>query len=97
RIGRAGTADETDAWGLLVHSLEPGGPAARAGALVGDILVSVEGRSLGSPEQLVGELSGARVGESVRMGVIRGGNSIEIPVVVGERPARDAGRHCRGR
>ena len=97
RIGRAGTAAETDAWGLLVHSLEPGGPAQRAGTLVGDILVSIEGRSLGSLEQLVRELSGASVGESVRMGVIRGGNSIEIPVVVGERPARDAGRHCRSR
>jgi S1-C subfamily serine protease len=97
RIGRAGTADEPDAWGLLVHSLEPGGPAERAGALVGDILVSIEGRPLGSPEQLVGELGGARVGESVRMGVIRGGNSLEIPVVVGERPARDSGRHCRAR
>jgi S1-C subfamily serine protease len=97
RIGRAGTADATDARGLLVHSLEPGGPAERAGALVGDILVSIEGRSLGSPEELVGELGGTRVGESVRMGVLRGGNSVEIPVVVGERPARTAGRHCPAR
>jgi serine protease Do len=97
RIGRAGAADEADARGLLVHSLEPGGPAARAGALVGDILVSIEGRPLGSPEELVGELGGARVGESVRMGVLRGGNSVEIPVVVGERPARSAGRHCPAR
>ena len=97
RIGRAGTADEVDARGLLVHSLEPGGPAERAGALVGDILVSLEGRPLGSPEELVGELGGTRVGESVRMGVLRGGNSVEIPVVVGERPARTAGRHCRAR
>ena len=97
RIGRAGATDGTEAWGLLVHSLEPGGPAERAGALVGDILVSIEGRPLGSPEQLVGELGGARVGESVRMGVIRGGNSVEIPVVVGERPARDTGPRCRAR
>src|SRR5262245_10337293 len=95
RLGRAGKADEADARGLLVHSLEPGGPAERAGALVGDILVSIDGRPLGSPEELVGELGGARVGESVRMGVIRGGNSVEIPVVVGERPARTGGgRHC---
>jgi serine protease Do len=97
RIGRAGTADEAEARGLLVHSLEAGGPAARAGALVGDILVSIEGRPLGSPEALVGELGGTRVGESVRMGVLRGGNSVEIPVVVGERPARTAGRHCAAR
>ena len=95
RIGRVSAAGEPDARGLLVHSLDRGGPAERAGALVGDILVSIEGTPLGSPEELVGELGGARVGESVRIGVIRGGNNVEIPVVVGERPVRTAGGHCR--
>jgi S1-C subfamily serine protease len=97
RIGRMGKSDAADAQGLLVHSLEAGGPAERGGTLVGDILVSIEGKPLGSPEQLVGELSSARVGQPVQLGVIRGGNSVEIPVVVGERPARTSGRHCHAR
>jgi S1-C subfamily serine protease len=83
--------------GLLIHSLETGGPAERAGLLVGDILVSIQGRSLDTPLRLLEELGGERVGESVRLGVIRGGNGIEISAVVGERPQRMAGGRCRGR
>jgi S1-C subfamily serine protease len=88
---------EQDRRGLLVHSLEAGGPAEQAGVLVGDILVSIQGRSLDTPLRLLEELGGERVGESVRLGVIRGGNSIEISAVVGERPQRTAGRRCHGR
>ena len=83
--------------GLLVHSLEAGGPAERASLMIGDILISIEGRSLDTPLRLLEELGGERVGESVRLGVIRGGNSIEITVIVGERPQSTAGRRCRGR
>jgi len=83
--------------GLLVHSMEVDGPAERAGLMVGDILISIEGRSLDTPLRLLEELGGERVGESVVLGVIRGGNSIEITVVVGERPQRTAGRRCRSR
>ena len=83
--------------GLLVHSLEAGGPAERAGLMIGDILISIEGRSLDTPLRLLEELGGERVGESVRLGVIRGGNSIEITVIVGERPQSTAGRRCRSR
>jgi S1-C subfamily serine protease len=88
---------DQDRRGLLVHSLEAGGPADQAGLWVGDILVSIEGTPLDSPLRLLEELSGERAGESVRLGVIRGGNSIEISAVVGERPQRTAGRRCHGR
>jgi S1-C subfamily serine protease len=88
---------DQDRRGLLVHSLEAGGPAEQAGLLVGDILVSMQGRSLDTPLRLLEELGGERVGESVRLGVIRGGNSIEISAVIGERPQRTAGRRCHGR
>ena len=88
---------DQDRRGLLVHSLEAGGPAEQAGLWVGDILVSIEGKPLDSPLRLLEELSGERAGESVRLGVIRGGNSIEISAVVGERPQRTAGRRCHGR
>ena len=83
--------------GLLVHSLEADGPAERAGLMVGDILISIEGRSLDTALRLLEELGGERVGESVVLGVIRGGNRIEITVVIGERPQRTAGRGCRSR
>lgn len=83
--------------GLLVHSLEADGPAERAGLMIGDILISIEGRSLDTALRLLEELGGERVGESVGLGVIRGGNRIEITVVIGERPQRTAGRGCRSR
>jgi S1-C subfamily serine protease len=97
RVPGADQASGGASSGLLIHSLETDGPAERAGLLVGDILVSIQGRSLDTPLRLLEELGGERVGESVRLGVIRGGNSIEISAVVGERPQRTAGRHCRSR
>jgi S1-C subfamily serine protease len=97
RTGRTDPSAAAPGHGLLVHSLEPGGPADRAGVLVGDILVNIDGRPLDAPQRLIEALGGERVGEAVRLGVIRGGNSTEIPVVLGERPQRHARRGCHAR
>ncbi len=97
RVPRPANAGGDARSGLLIHSIEAGGPAAAAGALVGDILVSIEGSPLDTPMRLLEELGGERVGQSVRLGVIRGGNSNEITVVVGERPQRSGGRRCHAR
>jgi S1-C subfamily serine protease len=71
---------------LLVIGVAPGSPAAGAGVLVGDILVELDGKTVESPEQLMELLSGAEVGQPIRLRVLRGGTSMNIQLVVAARP-----------
>jgi len=80
--------------GLLVVSIERDTPAEKAGLLIGDVIVAIDGESLESFEQLLDVLSGDAVGKRVRLDVIRGGEQRQIEVVIGERP-RKRGRGGR--
>jgi S1-C subfamily serine protease len=71
--------------GLLVVSVEAGGPADNAGLMLGDVILAVDGGEVGQVEQLQERLSGDRVGRSVPVRLIRGGEPREIVVTVGER------------
>ncbi|HEX2172537.1 MAG TPA: trypsin-like peptidase domain-containing protein [Dehalococcoidia bacterium] len=79
---RLGLSQET---GLLVIHLEPGGPADRAGLLIGDILIGLDSRLIGSTEDLFGLLGPDRVGQSLPARVIRGGELHDLNVAIGER------------
>jgi len=73
--------------GLAVQSLEPGGPAARAGVRSGDVIVSFEGRPLTAVEDLFGALRQRDPGERVEVVVVRGeGERETLQVTLGERP-----------
>ncbi|HXK01294.1 MAG TPA: S1C family serine protease [Verrucomicrobiae bacterium] len=74
--------------GLIVLSLETGGPAAKAGVLVGDIFVAVGGRAVAETEDLQGALESTAPGQTVEAGILRGGDSRKIKITVGERPRR---------
>ena len=71
--------------GLLVVWLEEGGPAAAGGLLVGDILVAVNGQSVGDPDDLFSALSSETVGKAISIEVLRGGRPETVQVTVGER------------
>jgi S1-C subfamily serine protease len=72
--------------GLIVLSLAPQGPAEQAGLLVGDILTELAGRPLHDIDDLHAALGGERIGERVRVGLVRGGERIESAITLGERP-----------
>lgn len=74
--------------GLIVLSLEPGGPAAKAGVLVGDILVSFGGKAVPDTDDLQTVLESHAVGEAVEAEVLRGGVPTKLPITVGDRPRR---------
>jgi len=74
--------------GLIVLSLEPGGPASQAGILIGDILVSLGERAAADTEDIQIALEAHGVGRSVEATVVRGGASRKIAIVIGERPQR---------
>lgn len=71
--------------GLLLHSVEPDSPAEEAGLLVGDILVTLDGEAVGSPDDLAVLLRGPRVGQEVPGRIVRGGSAQELTVTIGVR------------
>src|SRR5579871_341473 len=75
--------------GLIVLSLEPEGPADKAGVLIGDILTSLGGSPAGDTDDIQVVLEAHAVGQSVPVVVSRGGVSKELAIVIGERPRRN--------
>ena len=72
--------------GAIVVGIEPEGPAAQAGFVVGDIITTWNGQSVRSVGDVSNRLSAGTVGETAKLGVLRGGVASEIDVTVGERP-----------
>jgi S1-C subfamily serine protease len=74
--------------GLLVISVEADGPAARAGLLVGDILVALGGVRVHDPMDVLAIVNGNGAGTTLTARVVRGGALSELPVTLGARPRR---------
>ena len=70
---------------LLIVGVKDGTPAADAGLLVGDLLLSLEGHALASPDDLFDLLIGDRVGRPASVRVLRGGVPADVNVTIGER------------
>ena len=73
----------------MILSVEAGGSADRAGILLGDILVTLDGQALQHVRELQNVLSGDAVGKSKSVRVIRGGKLVELTVTVAERSQRN--------
>jgi S1-C subfamily serine protease len=73
---------------VIVVEVQPGSPAAAAGLTIGDVILALGGIPVTAPEDLFAILRPERVGQTVTASLLRGGQSREIPVAVGERPAR---------
>jgi len=70
---------------LLITSVKEGTPAAEGGLLVGDLVVSLDGQPVTSPDELLDLLVGDRVGKTVGVRVVRGSVPIDVTVTVAER------------
>jgi len=57
--------------GVLVQEVQPGGPADKAGLKPGDIIVTIDGRSIKDGDDLVAEIAGRRPGSTARLGYMR--------------------------
>jgi len=71
--------------GILVASLDPQGPAARGGLLVGDIVTAWNDRPIERVREVMRHLGGDSVGQAVDLALVRGGAAASVRVVFGER------------
>lgn len=73
---------------LLVVHVEPSGPADKAGILLGDVVIELQGNAVedtGDIQQLLGS---AKVGDTVQATVLRGGAPVKVSITLADRPAR---------
>jgi S1-C subfamily serine protease len=71
--------------GLLLVGIDDGGPAGKAGLMIGDILVGLNDHPVSDPDELLARLAGPVVGQAVPVQVLRGGHPVTLPVVIGGR------------
>jgi S1-C subfamily serine protease len=75
--------------GLIVLSLEPEGPAAKGGVIIGDILIALGGKQVTDTDDIQAALEAQGVGKTIDAEVLRGGASKKIAITIGERPRRN--------
>lgn len=78
----SGVGQET---GVLLLSVEAGSPAERAGLLLGDTIVALDGQPVRDIDDLMALLSGDRVGSAAPVRVLRGGEVRDLTVTIGDR------------
>jgi S1-C subfamily serine protease len=74
---------------LLIVNVLPDTPAAKAGLILGDALVSLDGHPLRHPGDLLPLLDEERIGREAALKVLRAGRVEEHRVTVGEPPQGD--------
>ena len=73
------------ATGLMLMSVEAGGPAAEGGLLQGDVVVTLDGEAVRQLDDLQALLTGDRVGRRVAVRYVRAGAVQEAAVTVGQK------------
>lgn len=87
--------------GVLVQTVFKRSPAARAGVrggtveskvggnriqLGGDVITSLDGRTLTTAEELTAALARHRPGDRIRLGILRGGEALQLEVTLARAP-----------
>jgi serine protease Do len=79
--------------GVIVASVTPGKPAAKAGIQPQDVIVSIDGQPIKDGDELVAIISAKHPGQTVKLGILRGGNKMTLDVGIADRASlyADAG------
>jgi S1-C subfamily serine protease len=73
--------------GVMVMKVEPKGPGAKAGVHQGDIIVTWNGEPIRHVRSILRALGPDSVGQTVTLGLRRGGETKNVALSIGERPA----------
>ena len=71
----------------MVVSVDPDGPARKAGILIGDVIVELDGEPLPGPRSLLAKLTPESVGNVAQLKLLRAGQIATARVAIGARPA----------
>lgn len=72
--------------GVLVAAVEPGGPAARAGLRVGDVVTGFNGIPVESGRDLTRAVAAAKPGTEARISIFGDGRTKELTMTIAPRP-----------
>lgn len=73
--------------GIYVQSVVPGGPAADAGLMSGDVITEINGKPVTSSDQLAALTITERPGDTVSVTYVRNGKSSTTKVTLGSQPS----------
>jgi serine protease Do len=71
--------------GVLVSAVTPHGPADQAGMKGGDIITTVDGKSIKDGDALVTEIAARKPGSSVHLGYLRNGQEANATLTIADR------------
>jgi serine protease Do len=77
--------------GVMIASVDPSAPAAKAGLKPDDVIVSIDGRPIKDGDDLVEDISRRKVGSTVQLGYLRAGKSETATVGIIDRSKLFAG------
>ncbi len=72
-------------YGMVLQSVEPGGPADRAGIKAGDVIMAINGQAVKSGSDLVNPISDTPIGEKVQVTYLRDHEQHEVTATVQDR------------
>jgi S1-C subfamily serine protease len=76
-----GPLDIKQSAGLMVISVEPGSPAKKAGLLIGDTILTLDGRQVESLHDMDRLLTSEIIGKSMKASVLRGEKLVELDII----------------
>jgi serine protease Do len=80
--------------GVIVESVYPGSPAAKAGLKEDDVITEINGKKITGGSVLLDIVANTAIGNTIQMKVVRNGREMSVPVAVGDRAdiiARESG------
>jgi S1-C subfamily serine protease len=85
---RGGGAAQTGEHGALIGRVEPNGPASKADLRAGDLVTKFDGKDVYGPDDFLQDLVLHKPGDQVQLTVVRGGQTLNVTVTLGEAPPR---------
>jgi S1-C subfamily serine protease len=73
--------------GLMIMGVAKDGPAAHAGVLAGDILVTIGGQNVSRPAMVTQRLGPEAVGQPIELRLLRAGTVLSLTAIVAARPS----------
>jgi serine protease DegS len=73
--------------GVLVTAIIRDGPAESSGMVPGDIIISIDGKNVSSPDQAIEMITGLIPGNQITIKILRGWEHQELTALIAQRPS----------